>query len=115
MLNIGLDFDKTYTSAPQLWDRFVSDAHESGHHVWCVTSRVKSPKNIREVVIPGVETVFCGFASKVWYMENKRGVKIDIWIDDDPDMCVYGKVDSRPVVRTQSKLWRANVSRHRRR
>lgn len=33
---------------------------------------------------------FTGLAPKKWFMEN-RGIKVDVWIDDDPACVINGK------------------------
>jgi hypothetical protein len=89
-VNIALDWDGTYTADQWLWDTFIASAKSRGHTVYCVTARIANPQNIAEVRIEGVETIFCGLASKPVVTEA-RGIKIDVWIDDDVAMCLLGK------------------------
>ena len=88
-LNFALDYDSTYTSDPELFDRFIADIRERGHRVFVVTARRDTPENRAEVVVPGVLIYFTGLAAKAWYMEH-RGVPVDIWIDDDPRVIIEG-------------------------
>ena len=104
-MNIAIDFDGTYTTDPELWDEIVDRLLARGHSVWCVTSRIANQKNRREVVIPNVTTIFCGMAAKIWHMETNVGIKIDIWIDDDPAMCAFGKDDPRPPIVQRVQVW----------
>ena len=92
---IAMDFDDTFTADPQLWSRFIKDAKERGHRFYCVTARRDSAENIElinqwfdkyECQMP---IVFANLASKVATME-KRGIKVDIWIDDAPFALVHG-------------------------
>lgn len=107
---IGLDFDKTYTLDPDFWDGVVIDAIKRGHRVVCVTARVDNEKNRDEVRIPGVEVYFCGMASKAWYMREVQQVPVDVWIDDDPIMCAFGKDETLPIVRKTVTRHRPNAN-----
>jgi hypothetical protein len=102
-MNVAIDYDKTYTLDPELWNSFIEQLNSRGHKVWCVTSRIDSPANQSEVIIPNAMTIFCGFASKVWYTKE-LGISIDVWIDDDPAMCAFGS-EEKPVVKTV-KRWK---------
>ena len=92
-MRIALDYDKTYTLDPALWQAFTSAAVSRGHEVVCVTAREDNEKNRSEVVIPRVPVYFTSFRSKVWYMENVEKIAIDVWVDDDPRMCAFGNPD----------------------
>ena len=82
---IGLDFDKTYTLDPKLWNIFISAAHKRGHKIICVTMRYEHEgeevKNMLGDLVN--EIIFTKRKAKSPYVEN-RGVKIDIWINDMP-------------------------------
>lgn len=113
-MNIGLDFDKTYTLDPVFWDEFVSLARRKGHEVYCVTSREDNPKNRSEVQVGGVTVIFCGFASKLWHTKHTLNLVIDVWVDDDPEMCCAGKGESVAIVRKSPKAgsqWRRGLPR----
>ena len=89
---IALDYDRTYTADPLLWDRFIDRAAVQGHVVHLVTCRRDTPENRREVQafgIPPYRHHFTGLAAKRWFMEQK-GIHVDIWIDDDPDSITKG-------------------------
>jgi hypothetical protein len=88
-LNIGLDFDNTYSADPSLWDEFIAIAQKKGHRVICVTARRDTEENIEIVKIPGIPTIFTSLGSKI-EKTNKLGLEIDIWIDDDPLTCARG-------------------------
>lgn len=90
MATIALDFDNTYTADPGLWDAFIENAKARGHTIVCVTARRDTGENREIVRVPGCTTYFTGLASKLWFMRERRGLKIDIWIDDDPQTCVNG-------------------------
>ncbi len=88
-LTIAIDYDDTYTADPNLWDAFIADCKFKGHRVVCVTCRRRTDENREIVKIEGVPVYFTELASKTWYMD-KQGVKVDIWIDDNPVALVHG-------------------------
>lgn len=71
---IALDYDKTYSADPALWDDFVQSARDRGHTVKIVTMRRP------DEAIPGVpiEVVYTSRKAKA------SVVSADIWIDDSP-------------------------------
>lgn len=91
-MNISIDFDNTYTKDPKLWDRFAADAMSRGHQVYCVSARgiqhMDEPKRTIGQII-GPENCFgTNLLPKRSYMWNTHKIKIDVWIDDIPDMIV---------------------------
>jgi hypothetical protein len=72
---IALDYDKTYTTDPTLWDGFVRLAQTRGHEVKIVTMR-KPDEAVNDVPVDVVYTSRKAKASVV---------KADIWIDDSPN------------------------------
>lgn len=88
-MRFALDFDGTYTAAPELWDRFIADARGQGHQVWIVTARRDTDENRELVKVDGCFTVFTNLVSKLRHCEQ-RGLKIDVWIDDDPRVILEG-------------------------
>ena len=79
---IALDYDDCYTRDPQLWEAFVSLAYARGHRVICVTAR---DLNNQIPSFPGGEIVYAGRQPKRAAAEA-AGYKVDIWIDDMPEM-----------------------------
>jgi hypothetical protein len=71
---IALDYDKTYTADPVLWDDFIKSAQDRGHTVKIVTMR-RPDEIVNDVPI---EIVYTSRKAKASY------VKADIWIDDSP-------------------------------
>ena len=72
-MRIALDYDKTYTEDPALWERFIKDAERSGHSVTIVTMR--RPDETLTVDHP---IVYTSRQAKSKYF------KADVWIDDSP-------------------------------
>jgi hypothetical protein len=93
---IAIDFDDTLTADAELWLDFVRKANTRGHYVVCVTARRDTAENrewihswMKDNRIVNLYTHYTGLGSKVDYME-RIGVKVDIWIDDDPRKCALG-------------------------
>lgn len=91
-MNIGLDYDQTFTADPDLWRQFISDAERRGHRVVCVTGRREPPDFSREPRLPDSVPIVC--AGPVWKRDAaaKAGHPIQIWIDDMPEMIAPSKI-----------------------
>ena len=94
-MRIAIDFDDTLTADAALWRQFIAIARVFGHEVICVTARRDTEEN-NEIVSEwmrehGIDlpVYFTGLRSKVEYMES-LGIKVDIWIDDQPRQCALG-------------------------
>jgi hypothetical protein len=92
---IAIDFDETLTADPELWLDFVRKAKTRGHNVVCVTARRDTESN-RDILRLwmwendiDLFTHYTSLGSKLDHME-RIGVKVDIWIDDDPRKCALG-------------------------
>ena len=84
-LNIGLDYDDTFTQDPGLWRMFVANCQSRGHTVFVTTARMAN--NIADVEenLPGIEVIPSSGKPKKMATEA-AGVSIDIWIDDMPQI-----------------------------
>jgi hydroxymethylpyrimidine pyrophosphatase-like HAD family hydrolase len=71
---IALDYDKTYTADPALWDDFIQSAKDRGHTVKIVTMR--RPDEVIEYA--PVDVIYTSRKAKAVV------VNADIWIDDSP-------------------------------
>ena len=71
---IALDYDKTYTADPKLWNRFIEDAKFNGHTVKIVTMRYPS----ETIENSPCEVVYTSRTAKA------KIIKANIWIDDSP-------------------------------
>jgi len=86
-MNIGLDFDDTYTRDPDAWNKFIADFTSRGHKIYCTTFR--TPGQSQQVydsigkVIGNDNCYFTAYSAKRKYMQSK-GIMIDVWIDDMP-------------------------------
>lgn len=89
-MTIAIDYDQTYTNDPALWDCFILDAKSRGHAVWIVTCRRDTLENRADVKVSGCAVIFTNLSAKQWSLEQ-RGLKVDVWIDDDPACVLHGK------------------------
>ena len=71
---IALDYDKTYTADPALWDSFVGLAQSRGHTVKIVSMRRPDEAIDTDVV----DVVYTSRKAK------SSVIRADIWIDDSP-------------------------------
>ena len=71
---IALDYDKTYTADPALWDDFIQSAQNRGHMIKIVTMR--RPNEV--IAYAPVEVIYTSRKAKSAFCDA------DIWIDDSP-------------------------------
>ena len=90
-MNISLDFDGTYTEAPELWNRFIAQFRNAGHKVYCITMR--KPEECADVessLSNRVDAIhYTSREGKISYC-LKHGLKVDVWIDDQPHFITGG-------------------------
>lgn len=88
-LSIGLDWDDTFTAAPNEFAQIIKLLQKAGHKVYITTAR--SPgfatdecyQVLMEHGIAGVAVHGSRYRSKKRHMQS-MGIHIDIWIDDHP-------------------------------
>jgi hypothetical protein len=105
-MNIGLDYDETYTRDPELWNGLITHARMRGHMIYVVTMRADS---IEERVPPHVAMRVHG----VYYTDRRakrdfmtrRGILIDVWIDDCPVFVDTSASPLRAAENAQVGLW----------
>lgn len=84
-LNFAVDYDQTYTANPKLIEMIISTILAMGHNVYIVTARNPILDKIRIQFPRGAEVIYCDGVAKRHVMENQKGIKIDIWMDDKPE------------------------------
>ena len=95
MLTIAIDYDDTFTADPELWGQFIRLAKSRGHRCVMVTARRNTEENCEDLNAMLDEhdcqmvIIFSELGSKLRATES-RGIKVDIWIDDDPEKLVRG-------------------------
>lgn len=96
-MNVSLDFDDTYTRDPEFWNAFIVSIRKRGHNVYLVTARTpEQGQIIHDTVgkIIGAENCFfTSMQGKKKYMWAQK-IRIDVWIDDMPEMIVSGIDDT---------------------
>lgn len=81
---LAIDYDKTYTLDPLLWDKVIGLFIDSGHTVKCVTMRRPNEGEEVESSIGRLcEVVYTSREAKVPY-SDRVGMKVDVWVDDSP-------------------------------
>jgi len=87
-LSIGLDFDRSYTSDPELFDHFIAQAKERGHNLAITTSRTDDEvwgPEVKHAIKDRVPIVFGGYYNWKDTAAKGRGHDINTWIDDNPE------------------------------
>lgn len=91
----AIDYDETFTASPELWATFIREARNLRHKVYCVTCRVETEDSVDEMneafsrLGCQMPIIFTSHAPKKYAMDQ-RGIKIDVWIDDDPKTIIFG-------------------------
>jgi hypothetical protein len=89
-MKIALDYDKTYTADPDLWDNFLRVAKRLGHEVRIVT--IRDERYDRTAPLIELEqytpVVYTRGVAKKWFC-TREGWAPDIYIDDAPETILY--------------------------
>lgn len=90
MINIALDYDKTFTLDMEFWLMFIQLAKSRKHNVIVVTGRNESENaDLNRTIAGKVDMIiYTGYKAKKRYCED-HNIKIDVWIDDHPEAIVY--------------------------
>ena len=81
-MNIGIDYDGTYSAAPEMFKELISVFQNHGHKCYLVTARSEERSaNLPEET--GLEVIWTNQKAKAREC-FKQCVDIDIWIDDYP-------------------------------
>ena len=81
---IGLDFDETFSKDPDLWNAFISLCQKRGHRVVITTMRnIEHSARVYSTVkgLAPDDFFFTALHAKRAFTE-RRGVWVDVWIDD---------------------------------
>lgn len=105
-MRIALDYDGTFTEDRGFWTDFISNAQARGHEIHIVTFRTKGVDDIPEEQElkswMGVDTIYTDRNAKRRHCDD-LGVKIDVWIDDQPELIVNESTWNN----NQLAVWRA--------
>jgi len=92
---IAMDFDDTFTAIPDIWASTILDLEAAGHRVFIATGRRETEENLAEIrgclrehglVLP----IVCSSMGSKLHAFEARGIKVDIWIEDNPHSLVKG-------------------------
>lgn len=92
-MRIAIDYDDTYTLNPKMWDQAINLFMLNGFSVIMVTARRDTEENREELEKASQGRWRCYFTnlgSKTDFI-RRRGMKVDVWIDDDPESLVHGR------------------------
>lgn len=78
-----MDYDKTYSEDPKMWDAFVASAVARGHEVVCMTMR--RPDEAIEMPCP---IIYTSRRAKQPFAEE-HSIRVDVWIDDSPHWLLF--------------------------
>lgn len=94
-MNIAIDLDGTIDKHLAMWEVVCKTMSLLGNHVYLVTSRSECDRNVANnyaasVGISRISVICTNGTAKKWFCEQ-RGLRIDVWIDDDPASIINGK------------------------
>ena len=93
-MRIAIDFDGTFTAAPDFWREVIALAKSRGHAVVCVSCRQQTEENFRDIdaaMAPCLVPIYLtGGSPKRWYLEQ-RGEQVDVWVDDNMATVTQGR------------------------
>lgn len=87
---IALDFDGTYTAAPEFWNKVIEMAPENGVKIVICTFRDDRYDDNQSLLWlqQRVPVYFTRGVAKQWWMDQ-FGEHVDIWIDDRPEALLF--------------------------
>lgn len=82
---VAFDFDETISDNEPLWLQVMLALEKGGYHVVVCTWRTPKtyPEDLKFLVDKGFKVYYTSGQAKQTYMA-KQGIKVDIWIDDNP-------------------------------
>lgn len=82
-LTIALDYDGTVTTDPDLWTDFLRRASARNHRVAIVTMRSPDEPVDNPLIALAWRVIYTSRQAKQAFVRS-RGIRVDIWIDDQP-------------------------------
>ncbi|ODT79164.1 MAG: hypothetical protein ABS76_21495 [Pelagibacterium sp. SCN 64-44] len=90
-MHVAIDYDGTYTAAPEAWSAAVAVLRDAGVRVSMVTARDDRYDRTAEldmIAEAGTPVHFTrGFAKRQW-MAHIAEDPVDVWIDDRPESVI---------------------------
>lgn len=80
-----IDYDGTFTAAPELFTSFIAAAKSAGYRVICATMRYEQEgEEVLESIGKLCEVIFTSRRAKAAFLKD-MGIEPSIWIDDRPE------------------------------
>lgn len=91
---IGVDFDETISDNEEAWLAVMMLLEMHGYHVVIVTWRKPDewPSDLKRFVDKGFKVYYTSRQAKKTFMEQ-QGIKVSIWIDDNPFAILHNQGD----------------------
>jgi hypothetical protein len=97
---ISIDFDETWTQDPEAWRTFARLLQRRGHTVIVTTNRYPLPLVAQEVYASvrtkAVRDIIFAGAKPKREAARERGYRVDVWVDDTPEMVLWGRHHPNP-------------------
>lgn len=79
-MKIAIDYDKTFTADPMLWEKLICFARQLNHQIVIVTCRTDNEEERVKLpeVVAWVPVIYTNRKAK------RKFINADIWIDDQP-------------------------------
>ena len=81
---IAVDYDQTFSAAPELFCSFISNARAMGHCIVCATSRTMKNPIPADAGACFDAVLYCGDKPKRQFA-LEAGIEVAIWVDDLPE------------------------------
>lgn len=89
-MNIGLDYDDTYTCDPSAWNDFIRMMRRGGHKVYIVTWRTESESTQLYLNLGNfVDGIYPTSRKAKQSFMFEQGICINVWVDDNPSAILY--------------------------
>jgi hypothetical protein len=83
---ISCDYDHCFTLDPEYFTAIINAALQRGHRVIICTYRLLSDPMPHQ--FSGIEVFYTERKAKKAFLES-RGIKVDVWFDDRPEVILY--------------------------
>jgi len=97
-MTISIDYDYTYSLDPATWNQVIQVLQAAGHQVYCVSARhYWQTKEIYESVGKEIGLDKCFLTDRLAKRDYmlKRGIQVDVWIDDTPEAIIEDKQERK--------------------
>ena len=90
-VTLSIDYDKTWSADPALWQQFARSASSRGHIVLLVTNRSSGSAEVIRESGPYVHRVIMAGPMPKREAAARHGYTVDVWIDDRPETVRDGR------------------------